>query len=226
MQHLLDNPIYYALNSSHHNFAKGAENAKFYKEDMAAFAGLKTNSFSDFEKLYQLSQSESVFVIFSILPLKIPKQWELLTDLNMYQMVFEGENMPIKKDIVFADLREENVAEMIALVDLTKPGPFLNRTIDFGNYTGIFQNKKLVAMAGHRFNLSTYCEISAVCTHPDYLGNGYASILLHEQIRRITARQETPFLHVRKDNEEAVKLYQKIGFNIRTDMSAYVIKKI
>lgn len=111
------------------------------------------------------------------------------------------------------------------MVQLTEPGPFLEKTIDFGNYTGVFEDGKLVSMAGHRFNPTPYTEVSAVCTHPNHLGKGYAYRLLREQIKRILAKNEIPFLHVRDDNEGAIKLYEKLGFNIRTSMIAYVIKK-
>ena len=225
MSHELDNPIYNALISGNNNFAKGIDNAMYFIEDMAAFAGLKDNSKADFDLLYQLSKDESLFVVFSIFPLQIPEQWNLITSFEMCQMVFEGSEMPISKKEQFVDLKEENVKEMKNLVELTKPGPFLDRTIEFGNYTGIFNKGKLVAIAGHRFNPAPYREISAVCTHPDYLGNGYASDLLQEQIKRITNRDEIPFLHVRIDNEGAIKLYQKLGFKIRTKMNGYVISK-
>ncbi len=223
---LLNNPIYNALNSGNNSFAKGHENAKYYMENVAAFAGLKDNAIADFEMLYQLSKHESVFVVFSTFSVRITAQWEIINYLDMHQMVFEDKKINFSKDELIVDLKDDHVKEMKHLVDLTKPGPFLDRTIEFGNYTGIFNQKKLIAMAGHRFNPNTYREISAVCTHPDYLGNGYASILLKEQIRRIVNRGETPFLHVRNDNIGAIKLYQKLGFKIRTPMIAYVIKKV
>ena len=225
MSHVLDHPIYNALISGNNNFAKGDENSKYYIEDMAAFAGLKDNCVADFDSLYKLSDDESLFVVFSVAKLQIPMQWELITNFDMYQMVFEGNDVPSSKCQELVDLKDDNVQEMKDLVDLTKPGPFLDRTIEFGNYTGIFNNGKLASMAGHRFNPTPYQEISAVCTHPDYLGNGYASDLLQEQIKRITNRDEIPFLHVRIDNEGAIKLYQKLGFKIRTKMNGYVISK-
>ncbi|KQM74986.1 hypothetical protein ASE74_03130 [Pedobacter sp. Leaf216] len=225
MEHLLDNPIYYALTSGHSHLAKGIDEVKYYKEDITAFAGLKNNSQENLNTLYQISPAESLFVFFSKTPVEIPTQWKLLTHINMLQFVFSGKGISTTKATGITDLNAEHVTEMIDLVELTKPGPFLSKTIELSNYTGIFVDGKLAAMAGHRFHPSPYREISAVCTHPNHLGKGYAFKVLQEQIKRIVQRSEIPFLHVRNDNQGAIKLYQKLGFEIRTDMIAYVIKK-
>ena len=71
-----------------------------------------------------------------------------------------------------------NVAAMLALVELTQPGPFAPRTIELGRYLGVHDNGQLVAMAGERCRLPGYREVSAVCTHPDARGRGLADRLL------------------------------------------------
>jgi predicted GNAT family acetyltransferase len=225
MSHLLDNPIYHALTTAQQSMSKGNAAVKFYHPSIAAFAGLVAHNEENLELLYQLSAEESVFVIFSKAELPLNTKWELLTYIDMYQLVCESKEIPNVNPSAYIDLTELHVSEMKDLVELTKPGPFLDRTIEFGNYTGVFEANQLVAMAGQRFNPAPYREISAVCTHPEHLGNGYAYTLLQEQIKRILAHNEIPFLHVRADNEGAIRLYQKLGFVIRTEMTAYVIKK-
>jgi len=225
MQHLLDNPIYNALISAHQSISLGTKEVRYYLPSYASFAGLKDNSATNFEELYQISEPESFFIVFSLKPLEISNQWKLIKQIDMFQLVYEHQIVPTGDESEFIDLNETHVDEMIALVQLTEPGPFLTKTIDFGNYTGVFEDGKLASMAGHRFNPTPYTEVSAVCTHPKYLGKGYAYRLLREQIKRILSKNEMPFLHVRDDNEGAIKLYQKLGFEIRTDMIAYVIKK-
>jgi ribosomal protein S18 acetylase RimI-like enzyme len=226
MPHLLDNPIYNALISAHHPISLGTAAVRYYLPSFASFAGLKDNSAANFGELYEISEPDSFFIVFSISPLKISAQWKLIKQINMFQLAYEHQTVPTGDESEFVDLKEIHVDEMISLVQLTEPGPFLEKTIDFGNYTGVFEDGKLVSMAGHRFNPTPYTEVSAVCTHPDHLGKGYAYCLLREQIKRILAKNEIPFLHVRDDNEGAIKLYQKLGFTIRTSMIAYVIKKV
>lgn len=224
--HLLDNPIYHSLATAHRPFAKGVEGVYHYEEDVAPFAGLKENSKENFELLYAISPPESTFVVFTPIAFETPENWKLLTHIDMFQLVYDHAHVPTGDENPFEDLDENHVLEMIDLVKLTQPGPFKSKTILLGNYTGVFQNYQLVSMAGHRFHPAPYIEISAVCTHPDHLGNGYAYTLLREQIKRILAKGQIPFLHVRDDNEGAINLYQKLGFVIRTSMLAYVFKKV
>ena len=109
-------------------------------------------------------------------------------------------------------LGNDDSAEMIELTALTKPGPFSTRTHELGAYFGIREGSKLVAMAGERLKVPGYTEVSAVCTHPDHNGKGYARVLMIEVMRVIRERGETPFLHVRQDNERAIALYERLGF--------------
>jgi ribosomal protein S18 acetylase RimI-like enzyme len=225
MSHILDNPIFNSLNSNHLQFSKGLPPVKYYQPDIAAFAGMDTYDEESFKKLHK--QTPKLFILFSPNSLSIPDNFNLVRKIEMLQLVYNENTLPVgDDDFEIVDLKEENVAEMIDLVNLTKPGPFLLNTIALGNYTGIFQNKKLVAMAGHRFHPFNYIEVSAVCCHPNYLGKGYAYAIIKEQIKRILVKQNIPFLHVREDNLGAIRLYEKLGFKIRCKLNAYVIEKI
>src|SRR5229473_5140751 len=109
-------------------------------------------------------------------------------------------------------LGDADSLEMIELTALTKPGPFGKRTHELGTYVGIRREGKLVAMAGERMKVPGFTEVSAVCTHPEHTGHGYARILMAEVMRRIRSRGVTPFLHVREDNVRAIELYRRLGF--------------
>jgi predicted GNAT family acetyltransferase len=113
---------------------------------------------------------------------------------------------------------------MLALVELTHPGPFAKRTPELGTYLGIREAGQLVAMAGERLKPIEYTEISAVCTHPDYRGRGYASSLVSILTQRITERNEIPFLHVRTENVGAIRVYEKLGFKTRRIINITIVK--
>jgi predicted GNAT family acetyltransferase len=115
---------------------------------------------------------------------------------------------------------------MLDLTALTKPGPFGPRTHELGYYVGIRDGGKLVAMAGERLKVPGYTEISAVCTHPDHLGKGYAAALMSEIMRSIRARGEKPFLHVRGDNSRAIAIYERLGFHTRWQGHFAVLRKL
>ncbi|NNE75285.1 MAG: GNAT family N-acetyltransferase [Acidimicrobiales bacterium] len=108
---------------------------------------------------------------------------------------------------------------MLALTDLTKPGPFLPGTARMGDFFGIRHDGALVAMAGTRFATDTWCEVSAVCTHPDARGRGYGATLTEWITARIQASGRQAFLHVTATNTSAKALYDKLGFRERREVT-------
>jgi predicted GNAT family acetyltransferase len=86
---------------------------------------------------------------------------------------------------------------MVDLVTVTQPGPFGARIGELGEYYGVFESRRLVAMAGEPFEAGALREISGVCTHPDFQGRGYARRLVAKLIRRQMQRDRMPFLHIR-----------------------------
>lgn len=225
MEHLLDNPIWNALISGNKNLANGDSKAKFVNRDVGAFAGLKENNVEDLISLHEQTPEETPVVLFVPTEITIPEEWQILIKKPLLQMVYLYKTPPlVKTDVV--QLVEKDIPAMLSLTALTEPGPFLSRTIDFGNYQGIFEGKELVAMAGQRLQPSPYIEISAVCTHPNHLGKGYAGTLVSNQIHNILDGSNIPFLHVLPENVSACGLYQKLGFEVRKEMLCYVLKKV
>jgi predicted GNAT family acetyltransferase len=116
-----------------------------------------------------------------------------------------------------------DVQEMLELVSMTNPGPFAARTIELGAYVGIRHNGVLVAMAGERLHFTGWTEISSVCTAPTYRGRGMASLLVSALIAGIRRRSEDPFLHVIATNTAAIRLYERLGFSIRRNLTIAVV---
>jgi len=225
MDHVLDNPAWNALISGNSNLANGNETVKYFSKEVSPFVGLKESSAENFQLLYEQVQHDSPVLFISPREMDLPGQWKVLHSIKGLQMVYDGSATLTDTTIELLPLTEKHVPEMLALTKLTNPGPFAARTINFGHYRGIFDEGKLVAMTGQRLHIFNYAEISAVCTHPDHLGRGYARQLLIHHINRIKAASNIPFLHVRHDNERAIKVYESLGFVTRAEIWFYVLAK-
>jgi predicted GNAT family acetyltransferase len=225
MNHPLDNPAWNALLSGNKNFSKGNEQIKYFDSEVSPFVGFADYSPDKSDTLYHLISGQRTLAIISPKEIVISNQWNIIEYMKVLQMVHKHSASPVTASENLIQLQKKHVPEMIALTGMTHPGPFLKRTIEFENYYGIFNNNKLVAMAGQRLHVNEYLEISAVCTHPDYLGKGYASQLITDQIHRIKAEAGIPFLHVKNDNAQAIALYKKLGFDARKQLDIYIIEK-
>lgn len=225
MNELLQNPVYQALLTGDKHFNLGNENVKFFDPEVSPFVGFDEGYTNGFDELNDLLPTGRRILYANPSPIKLPKHWQLQHEINGFQFVYE-KGKELKNE--FSDiipLTTDHVNEMVELARLTKPGPFDARTIEFGSYYGIFENNKLVAMTGQRLHVENYSEISAVCTHPDHTGNGYAFSLLQHQLQIILNGKQIPFLHVRDDNTRAIQLYERLGFKVSRPMTFYFMKR-
>lgn len=225
MEHVLDNPAFNALASGNSSLSNGTENVKHFGKSVGPFAGFNETSANNFQSLHDLLPYSDPVVFISPVEVELPAQWKKVNYLQCLQMIYTNDAAQVEATVDIVPLTDTHIPQMLALTKLTNPGPFLERTIDFGHYFGIFNGDQLIAMAGQRMNPKPYAEISAVCTHPDHLGKGYAKQLLLFHANRIKAAGDIPFLHVRDDNERAIKVYESLGFVTRRSLHFYVIQK-
>ena len=218
---LLDNPVWHALNSHHRHLAiRGNIAARYQPKTLMAAAMSETNT-AEFTDLKNLVETNEIIGVMGTLPQAGP-DWEIIQTFHVPQMICR--ELKPTESIKAVHLTSEDVPDMLALVALAQPGPFLPRTIEMGQYLGIRQDGQLVGMAGERLHLPGFCEISAVCTHPDYRGRGYGGALTTMVANAIIARGEVPFLHV--VNEVAARLYEKLGFRFRKEIPVTVLKRL
>lgn len=131
------------------------------------------------------------------------------------QMVCEKPLPPLEGPEIVPLTTDEHHAQMRELTSLVYPHYFRPRTHVLGRYFGIFEKGRLAAMAGERMGMQTPRELSAICTHPDFLGRGLARRLLVWLSNDVFARGEKPFLHVDPENVRAVGLYERNGYVTR-----------
>ena len=209
----LDNPAYAALLGPHARLAQRSGNALRYPADVAPFAGLPAEpGLGDWAALAALTGPGGVAATAGV-PADPPDGWRVLTIIDGVQLT--GDDVAGVPDLEAIALGPADVPDMLDLVARTQPGPFLRRTIEFGGYLGIRQDGALVAMAGERLHPPGWAEISAVCTDPEYRGQGLATRLTLAVTAAIRARGDAPFLHVMATNVTAIRLYKSLGFRFR-----------
>jgi len=208
--HALDNPVWHSLTTQHAGLAITADGAARYPAAIVPFAGIGEPSSRTAHQLTSLvDDAESVFIV-GIAP-EPPPGWQLEPKKPVLQMVCASRAPEVPGPPVTA-MSADRVADMVALTDLVFPGFFRPRTLEMGSYIGIYDGTRLAAMAGERMRLDGYQELSAVCTHPDYTGRGYAQRLLGVLCDSAFDRGFTPFLHVYADNARAIGVYRKMSF--------------
>jgi len=223
--HPLNRPIWNALTGPQANFAESAGSARRFPPAVTALGALAEVDDAGYASLASLQKPGEATALFLETPSKPPAGWKVIRDLPLSQMVYEG-GEPAKTAAPFIELGTGDEAEMLALAKLTEPGPFGTRTRELGDFVGIRNEAgKLISMAGVRLHVPGFTEVSAVCTHPDHLGKGYAAGLMSEIMARIRKRGETPFLHVRADNARAIQIYERLGFRQRRVFQLSVVQK-
>jgi ribosomal protein S18 acetylase RimI-like enzyme len=219
---ILDNVVWASLNGPHAHFATTLGHAARYPGDVAPFVGVKPDADETaWDDLAHLFGPEGVVVVVGV-ELRPPAKWEVLHSIDCVQMTISQLRGEPDSDVV--RLSSRDVPEMLALVERTKPGPFLPRTIELGNYFGVRREGVLVAMAGERLHPPGWTEISAVCTDNEYRGRGLGSRLMKAVGAEITARGERAFLHAAADNTNAIRLYEELGFSVRRRVAVEVLR--
>jgi ribosomal protein S18 acetylase RimI-like enzyme len=217
--HPLDNVIWQALTTRQACFAEGSGLARRFLREVTLLSGFENADDDGYASLAAVVGDSGTAAVFLDSPYEARDGWEWIAGAPLLQMVCENgsdsNSQPANSNPKTVELGLPDSPEMIELTTLTKPGPFGPRTHELGTYLGIRDGTRLAAMAGERLKVPGFTEVSAVCTHPDYLGRGYAGALMAEIMRRIRDRGETPFLHVRGDNTRAIALYERLGFKTR-----------
>ena len=215
--HPLDNVIWKALTTRQVEFAESSGEARRFMPEVTALGAFREPTPKGYESLADLLGERGTVGVFLDEPYQPRAGWEYVAGAPLLRMICENGAAPatsrLDSEPELIELGDADSPEMIELTALTKPGPFSKRTHQLGTYLGIRQQGKLIAMAGERMKVPGWTEVSAVCTHPEHTGHGYARILMVEVMRRIRGRGETPFLHVREDNVRAIELYHRLGFS-------------
>lgn len=224
----LDNPIWNSLLTEHRSLAVTNGLARRYPADIGPLSGIERQTEANYEALRELAGPGGIVVLFCTEQPAPPPGWTLIRGGLLSQMVCTKPGIPIPNALTRGEelrsLTAADVPAMLELAELTEPGPFRQRTIELGAFFGIFHSGRLLAMAGQRMHLPRFVEVSAVCTHPDARGRGYARALIAKVMDEIRQRGKIPFLHSFADNYPAIRVYESLGFTGRRTLELAVLK--
>ncbi|MES2833551.1 MAG: GNAT family N-acetyltransferase [Pseudomonadota bacterium] len=222
MTHPLDRPVWSALTGERQaHLALGDARAMRFDPAYALFAAARDDAPESVEDLARLIPEGGAVGLVEAddvaLPPGAPARHAACVQMTAHTLTAGG------PDLAFEALGDGDAAEMLALATLTEPGPFFEKTHRLGDFIGVKQGGRLVAMAGERMKPDGFTEVSGVCTHPDWRGRGYAAGLMRAVAARILARGETAFLHAYAANAGAIGLYESLGFSVRTSITFTVL---
>ncbi|MGA9343131.1 MAG: GNAT family N-acetyltransferase [Rhodanobacteraceae bacterium] len=216
--HALDNPVWESLASHHSALALKTGCAARYPGEVAPFIGVKmaeVGAASDAAML--VGDGESVLFVGPAPPLS-PSSWSTKPAVLIAQMTCDSHAAINDGPKVTRLTSPAQISDMLALTKLVYPHYFRPRTVEMGRYFGIYDGDRLVAMAGERMGFGEYRELSAICTHPDHTGRGFAQRLTAMLNNDVLDRGRRPFLHVSHKNTRAIALYERLGYRFRADI--------
>ncbi|MCQ0111814.1 GNAT family N-acetyltransferase [Zhouia amylolytica] len=213
----LDNPVWYSLNEEHGKFSVVYNQIRFYHPEYCPFGGFieEDNTSIGINKYALLTDHFYVVGDKPSFKSKIQLKNELVCNQMLLKEPLDFENTECITVLKTINQKQD----LFNLVNLVQPGYFKSKTSDLGNYYGIYKDNKLIAVTGERMKMNKFTEVSAVVTHPEFTGKGYAKQLIKHTTTQIFKENKTPYLHVAESNYGAIKLYEKLGFTTRRKIS-------
>ena len=222
----LANTVWHALRGPQASLAQANVSGRALRFDpeVSPFGAVERLDDEAWKEQADLVGSQGFAVLFRDAVPPPPAGWEEVVRMPTLQMV-AGE-LPSAADLPVVSLGAGDVPEMLELTQLTEPGPFLARSIEMGGYLGVRREGRLVAMAGQRLRIPGWTEVSAVCTHPDAQRQGLGAAMTLHVAAAIRERGERVFLHVVEANENAIRLYESLGFRVQRKVVAVAAQRI
>lgn len=219
----LDNPFWSALRSRHRDIALRRGEAARYPAAFAPFLGVASAQADVAAAIAALVGADESVYLLGVAP-ALPHGWVLDAFAPLAQMICPAPIAVVDGPAVI-ELTEAHRADVLALTALVYPHYFRPRTMELGRYFGIYQDGRLAAMIGERLGTDAQQEISAVCTHPDFNGRGYARRLVALLSNDNLERGRLPFLHVSHQNHRAKQLYEQLGYGHRRDIGFWSLRR-
>lgn len=227
--HPLDNPFHAALGSIHAGLALRHGEVVRYPAEFAPFLAIPHAGVDIAGGLEALLAAGDSVLMLGVLPPHVPDGWRQEPFADLAQMQCDRE-LEVIDGPGIVQLGEAHRADVLALTALVYPHYFRPRTMDLGRYFGMYAadaggHVRLAAMIGERLGAEGFREMSAICTHPEFLGRGYARRLTAFLSNQSLRAGKRPFLHVAYSNARARALYERMGYRLRRDIAFCALRR-
>lgn len=219
----LRNPFWSTLRSRHAGIAQVAGEVARYPADHAPFLGVAHAGVAVADAFDTLiAPGESVYLL-GVAP-QAPGGWTLEWLGDLAQMICTAP-LPVTAGPDVVPLGDADRDAVLALTALVYPHYFRARTMSMGRYFGIHRDGRLAAMAGERLATDRFQEVSAICTHPDFNGLGYARRITATLTNDLLASGRIPYLHVSQANTRAKTMYERMGYRLRRTIPFWSLRR-
>jgi hypothetical protein len=149
MSYPLNRVVWNALAGRQAAFAEGGAAARRYRPDIIPFGAVRDRSTESLAALASLIKPGEVVVQVETEAPALPPGLVGVRSGDLVQMVLTDAPVAVA-DARIEMLAEADATEMLALAQLTEPGPFTLKARALGTFYGIRSGGRLVAMAGER----------------------------------------------------------------------------
>lgn len=225
---LLDNIAWHSLTGHHRAFAQGTGPVRRYRRGFTPVAAFERPQAADGQALAALFEAGETALLADIEPLEPRwRAWAFVSEQRFRQMVMgPARRVEVPAGLPVRRLGPADLPTMRRLIARTAPGPFGERSHELGDFAGVFDGEELIALAGSRPRARGLREIGTVCTAPEHRGRGHASQLVRRLAAAAWAGGELPFLHVAESNLAAQRIYRRIGFSVRRDVTLRALRRL
>jgi ribosomal protein S18 acetylase RimI-like enzyme len=225
--HVLDDVAWHALTGPHADLAvtAGGGAARRYRDDIAPFCGVEHLDDHGWAALADLIGPSGVAVFLRAEVGPAPRRWvELLREPATQYVAGTLTRSPLQAGREVVELTASDSPDMVALAAATEPGPFGPNSHLTGRWFGIRRDGRLVAMAGERMRVEGFGEVSGVCVDPAVRGEGLGAVVTLAAAHGIEERGDRAMLHVRDGNDGAHRLYRRVGFEERRQVTVAILR--
>ncbi len=145
-------------------------------------------------------------------------RYELQSHGEHYKMALSSNSLLCDVDCSQAiRLGCDNLKDIQQLYKNSYPGNWFDpRMLETKQYFGIRVENRLVSIAGIHVYSQAYkvAALGNIVTHPDYRGNGFGKCVTAKVCQSLSESIDHIGLNVKADNESAIAMYDKLGFEV------------